>query len=281
MLEDFRLKVFIAVAEAGSFTAAAKVLGISQPAVSQNISMLEKELDVILFSRVRGEVGLTGEGKVFKDYAEKILYWYSAAGEMFGDAGRLNSGRPIRIAADSLVASYILAPALSHLSVAQPTTLFEISVSTLSADAEISIAPSPKSIDFDSEANLLGIMEAAVVTAPTNNIDSTLTSASVSNRFAVWEGYRSFLGADIIARTSVFSDSVDVIKTIVLDSVDLVAIVPEITVANELASAKLIQLPVSLPEFAYDIHFKAAADFAGKSICGLILKTLKETLNLK
>ena len=88
--------MFIAVAEAGSFTAAAKVLGISQPAVSQNISMLEKELDVILFSRVRGEVGLTGEGKVFKDYAEKILYWYSAAGEMFGDAGRLNSGRPTR-----------------------------------------------------------------------------------------------------------------------------------------------------------------------------------------
>ena len=42
MFEDFRLKVFMAVATEGSFTKAAAVLGISQPAVSQNIAELEK-----------------------------------------------------------------------------------------------------------------------------------------------------------------------------------------------------------------------------------------------
>ena len=41
MFEDFRLKVFMAVAETGSFTKAAKSIGISQPAVSQNINALE------------------------------------------------------------------------------------------------------------------------------------------------------------------------------------------------------------------------------------------------
>ena len=44
MFEDFRLKVFMAVAETGSFTKAAKSIGISQPAVSQNINALEKEI---------------------------------------------------------------------------------------------------------------------------------------------------------------------------------------------------------------------------------------------
>ena len=42
MLEDFRLKVFATVAAEGSFTKAAAVLGVSQPAVSQNIAELEK-----------------------------------------------------------------------------------------------------------------------------------------------------------------------------------------------------------------------------------------------
>ena len=42
MLEDFRLKVFLTVESEGSFTKAARNLGISQPAVSQNIAELER-----------------------------------------------------------------------------------------------------------------------------------------------------------------------------------------------------------------------------------------------
>ena len=87
MLEDFRLKVFMAIAETGSFTKAAKILGVSQPAVSQNISALEKELGVNLVCRSRGEASLSEEGIAFKDYVSKILYWYSAARDMFGEAG--------------------------------------------------------------------------------------------------------------------------------------------------------------------------------------------------
>ena len=82
MLEDFRLKVFMAVAETGSFTKASRKLGVSQPAVSQNISSLEKETGAILFQRARGEVSLTSEGLVFKEYASRIQYWYSATGSL-------------------------------------------------------------------------------------------------------------------------------------------------------------------------------------------------------
>ena len=56
MLEDFRLRVFMAVAEEGSFTKAAASLGVTQPAVSQNIADLEKVTGQKLFERMRGEV---------------------------------------------------------------------------------------------------------------------------------------------------------------------------------------------------------------------------------
>ena len=64
MLEDFRLKVFITVAAEGSFTKAASVLNISQPAVSQNVSELERVTGVRLFDRLPGKVKLT-EGSSF------------------------------------------------------------------------------------------------------------------------------------------------------------------------------------------------------------------------
>mgnify|MGYP003456747741 CR=1 FL=1 len=58
MLEDFRLKVFKAVAENRSFTKAAAVLRITQPAVSQNIAELEKTVGAKLFDRLKGETVL-------------------------------------------------------------------------------------------------------------------------------------------------------------------------------------------------------------------------------
>ena len=62
MLDDFRLRVFMMAAAEGSFTRAAQHLGVSQPAVSQNIAELEKQVGAVLFDRKRGEVTLTPEG---------------------------------------------------------------------------------------------------------------------------------------------------------------------------------------------------------------------------
>ena len=62
-----RLRVFFAVAEAGSFTDAAKILRLSQPAVSRQISTLEREIDNTLFHRHHKGLVLTEVGEdVFK-----------------------------------------------------------------------------------------------------------------------------------------------------------------------------------------------------------------------
>lgn len=76
MFEDFRLRVFVTVAGSGNFTVASRELGISQPAVSQNIAELERIIGSKLFDRSRGSVELTEDGKLLMNYATKILFWY-------------------------------------------------------------------------------------------------------------------------------------------------------------------------------------------------------------
>ena len=83
MLEDFRLKIFLTLIEARSFTKAASVLGVTQPAVSQSISELEKNLGARLFDRQRGEISLTPAGRIFKIYAQEILDRYAEAKKLF------------------------------------------------------------------------------------------------------------------------------------------------------------------------------------------------------
>lgn len=83
MFEDSRIKVFMAVAENSSFTLAARSLGISQPAVSQNIAEIEKAVGAPLFERRSGNVSLTAAGRKFKEFAEQINYWYKAASDEF------------------------------------------------------------------------------------------------------------------------------------------------------------------------------------------------------
>lgn len=103
MLGDFRLKVFEAVAACGGFTAAARELGVTQGAVSQNVAELEKELGVMLFDRGRGEVTLSADGRRFREYSSQILHWYEAANAAFSaDAPKpcevaLDSGRVVQI----------------------------------------------------------------------------------------------------------------------------------------------------------------------------------------
>lgn len=55
-----------------SFTAAAKKLYMTQPAISQNIAQLEKELNVLLFVRENSRITPTAACEVFVDYASRI-----------------------------------------------------------------------------------------------------------------------------------------------------------------------------------------------------------------
>lgn len=125
MICDFRLKVFHTVAFKGSFTAAARELGITQPAVSNHISELESTIGDILFFRSRKETVLTPKGKILFDYAEKILNLYRCADRELVPPRR-DERRHLVIAAMPDAAKHILKPLVDNYIRIYPGT--EISI---------------------------------------------------------------------------------------------------------------------------------------------------------
>ena len=72
-MADRRLQVFHAVAKQLSFTKAADVLFMTQPAVTFQIKQLEEHFNTRLFDRGHGKISLTPAGDVVLEYAERIL----------------------------------------------------------------------------------------------------------------------------------------------------------------------------------------------------------------
>ncbi|WP_309249680.1 LysR family transcriptional regulator [Paraburkholderia sp. CNPSo 3274] len=68
------LNAFVAVVEAGSFTAAAHRTGDSQSAISNAIGALERRLGVVLFNRSTRRVTLTDQGQRYYDRAKRLCH---------------------------------------------------------------------------------------------------------------------------------------------------------------------------------------------------------------
>ena len=115
MFEDFRLKVFSELAAQGSFTAAARKLGISQPAVSQNIAEIESNYGIRLFDRSRKSVELTREGKVFLSYAKNILDRYAELDTIFRNFQSISKVQYIRVSVSSDALAEVSATLLPYL----------------------------------------------------------------------------------------------------------------------------------------------------------------------
>lgn len=78
-MDTANLKAFIAVAEQQSFSRAADVLFLTQPAVSKRIAVLEQELNSALFDRIGRVIELTQAGKALLPRAHQILDEIKAA----------------------------------------------------------------------------------------------------------------------------------------------------------------------------------------------------------
>ena len=70
---DTKYYSLLKVVETGSYTKAAKALSLSQPAVSQHIRLLEKELCIRIFERTRNQSRLTKEGKIVVKYVRRMV----------------------------------------------------------------------------------------------------------------------------------------------------------------------------------------------------------------
>jgi DNA-binding transcriptional LysR family regulator len=102
-----RLEVFVALAEEGSFSRAARRLGVTQPAVSLAIRAFEEELRVPLVSRRAKRAQVTAAGEVLLRYAQALTRMAKEAEDAVRIAGTKPAGR-IHLGASSVPGNYVL-----------------------------------------------------------------------------------------------------------------------------------------------------------------------------
>lgn len=71
---DPKIITFITLARVQNYTQTAKILNLTQPAISQHIKLLESHFNCILFSRTTKKIVLTREGKKLYSYAQKLVH---------------------------------------------------------------------------------------------------------------------------------------------------------------------------------------------------------------
>lgn len=124
------IRSFIAVAEAGSLSAAARRLSASQPTLGRHVAELEQALGVILFRRGRRGYEMTDAGQTLLDRGRRMAEDAAAFSRLALGATEKIAGT-VRITASEIVAAYVLPSLLAELAVAEPEIEVEVVASNL------------------------------------------------------------------------------------------------------------------------------------------------------
>lgn len=108
MIDNITLyKTFVAVAQSGSISGAARSLYVSQPAVSAEIAQLEDKLSTKLFFRTNRGVCLTPEGELLFDYIERGFAFLEAGEDKLREISGLSDG-VLRVGASDMTLRFFL-----------------------------------------------------------------------------------------------------------------------------------------------------------------------------
>ena len=102
-----QFEVFLAVAKAGSFRLAAEAMHLSQPALSQHVAEMERELGARLFDRLGRKIALTEAGRVLEEHALRLFASLASARDAVADLSELKRGSLV-IGASTTPGIYVL-----------------------------------------------------------------------------------------------------------------------------------------------------------------------------
>lgn len=127
------LRAFLVTAEEGSFSAAARALGLSQPTLGRQVTSLEEELGVSLFERIGNTLALTSAGLALMDHARAMG---EAAGgvSLAATGGSLSLDGSVCVTASELIAAFLLPPVVAELRARHPGIEVEIVASNTARD---------------------------------------------------------------------------------------------------------------------------------------------------
>ncbi len=260
-----QLEVFLTVARERRFSRAAEKLYRTQSAVSQTIRKLEQEIGEPLFDRTSREGVLTDAGRVLEEYAEKLLNLREDAREALVEMRELQKGK-LAMAANEFTALYLL-PVLAEYRRLYPTIKITVQRSLgsripddiLKHNVELGVLSyDPQEPQLHSTVVYLdelvfvvppGHPQAGAKELSVRQLGAESFVAHIVNspyRDKVIESFRRH-------RTPLHMDvelpTLQAIKQFVAMG-NGVALVPEISVENELARGELVRIPVR------DLHFQ-------------------------
>lgn len=108
-----QLHTFLEIVRLKSFSKAAQTVYRTQPAISAQVRQLEQELNTTLFDRLGTKIALTAAGKIFAEYAEKILDQRRQAQNSINELERQPRGELV-IAANEATCIYVLPQVFSE-----------------------------------------------------------------------------------------------------------------------------------------------------------------------
>jgi DNA-binding transcriptional LysR family regulator len=254
-----QLEVFLAVAREGRFSRAAEKLYRTQSAVSQSIRKLEDELGEPLFDRSSREGVLTDAGRVLQEYAERLLNLRGDAQEALVELRELQKGK-LAIAANEFTALYLL-PVLAEFRRLHPMIRITVrrSLGSHIPDDVLRHSTELGVLTYDPQESQLCstvvYLDELIFVVPPSHPLATAHQVSIRQL-----GAESFVAHNVASpyrekviqafkrhKTPLHMDielpTLQAIKRFVVMG-NGVALVPEISVENELAHGELIRIPV-------------------------------------
>lgn len=119
------LRSFLAVAEAGSITAGAERLGLTQPALTRRLQQLEEELGAQLLDRGRKGAALTETGVLVEAEGRALIDRYDALRSQVSRYQKLEGGT-IKIGGGATAVSFLLPRAITLFQSAHPNVLIQM-----------------------------------------------------------------------------------------------------------------------------------------------------------
>jgi DNA-binding transcriptional LysR family regulator len=253
------LKVYCDVAESQSFTKAAQINGVTQSAVSQTTSALERRFKSRLIERSRKRFRLTREGEAVYDHAKKILSLYAALGDRMAEIKDIISGN-IRLTTVYSIGLHDLPPYITKFLQSYPTVNVHVEYRRANEvyDDVLSNVVDLGLVAYPTKANGLDIVplrkDPLVLIChpqhPLAKLPSVKLKALAGQKFVNFE-------ADIPTRKALdraFRDrKMQVVNVMEFDNIETVkraveidagvSIVPEVTVRQEVSNGTLVAVP--------------------------------------
>ena len=289
-IEQF--EVFRTIAQAKSFTKAAKIMNFTQPAISSQIKLLEQNYKVILFERGNSGVKLTEAGKKFYEYGDRILALY---GEMEREIAKITgiNKENINIGASHTAGNYFLPSSIITFKEMHSNSYIRMDIGHSNEiinnikERSIDIGVVEGNLAYDRDLQIFKIQsnELVLIVPPRGkwlDVRSVTIEDLMKEPFIAREeesGIRHFVGNYLKSQGTNFDDfnivteisNFEAIKQAVMKNKG-VSIVPLPVVQRELAEGHLLRVDVKKLELEWDMQVICRAN---ESLTGLKEEFLK------